>query len=222
MIAESIYTNSDNFTAFPEPGDVFASDFEKSVMLPLAMYRPERFNEEILLATPFGDSEGLVGKEDLNEFIGEEWYSYSKVEDKWKLDCTPEDLSPFEYNFRGTKAETLKSYLETKKKLIEFGSLPKPSKCTSPGGNYPLFIPKEEISSGSNWFASLSKRVPFRLLDQTSEYSSKLAIFYDGSGNAYQYLGYLYSDVYTRCLNPQLHFLYCAPTRRVLVGLEFY
>ncbi|ABC31259.1 hypothetical protein HCH_04559 [Hahella chejuensis KCTC 2396] len=219
MTAESIYTNSDNFTAFPEPDDVFASDVEKSVMLPLAKYRPEGFNEEILLATLFADSEGLVGRGDLNEFIGGEWYSYSRVDGKWKLDCSPEDLCLYVE----MKEETQEEYLKQKLQFKEFGYVPNPN-CVElpyPDNAHILFTPRNKIHRFSNWFTGIRDAIHWELLDECDEYGNQYGSCFDSKGNAYQYIGHAYSGAYTYHLNADLHFLYCKATDRVLVAMEF-
>ncbi|ARU54562.1 hypothetical protein OLMES_0458 [Oleiphilus messinensis] len=98
MEYKSIYKNNDIFTAFPDPEEVFATDLEKSLLLPLGVYHlTDNGVHDILLAAPLGDEEGMIGKRNLKDRCGETWLSYSKKNGKWALECSLENFRSFDH-----------------------------------------------------------------------------------------------------------------------------
>ncbi|WP_020406199.1 hypothetical protein [Hahella ganghwensis] len=222
---EPIYENNEQFTAFPDPDEVFLTDLDKSMMLPLALYRPHQ-GQEILLAVPFGDEEGLIGKTSVSEECGEEWVTYSRHGDKWSLDCSADDLSSFDWTMGGgTKKGAIEDYRKNREAFARKGCILNPyykpnSKSYSPP-RFPLFTPKEYAYWGSNWFAGISSVWKYRDHEIPSGKPYSNVIVMDSQGNEYDYLGYADSCLYCGYLNPELHFLYSKACERVLLALEF-
>ena len=79
MDGYKIFENCDQYTAFPEADDVFASDFEKDNLLPFGMLQVDvgGIVHDVLIAAPIADDEGMIGRQNVGEHCGGTWLTYS-------------------------------------------------------------------------------------------------------------------------------------------------
>jgi hypothetical protein len=218
MESTPIYENNDKFRAFPGADAVFASDVEKELLLPLALYQlSEDGGHEVLLAVPIGDEQGMIGKKNLGEHCGETWLTYSRKNGKWALDCDPKDLLPFE-----PVADEVKSSFQARKaQFLEKSFLPW---WKSNGDNKcELFQVGGIVTSYYNWYVDLRKHVQHRLEDIPGEEhkEEKVVTLIGNEGHDYLYLGLLNVGAYSGPLLADAHFFYNTFSEKVLVIYDY-
>ncbi|GLS24928.1 hypothetical protein [Marinibactrum halimedae] len=225
MYGEPIYENNEFFTAFPEADEVFYSEVEKERFLPLGTFhlQTDEGQHDVLIAAPIGDEVAMIGKENYGEYCGETWLTYSKVNGRWKLDCSADQLLDFGVCFE--EASQIFFNLRRIFELNGFLAEPLSEVRVFPKGakKIPLFQLQSYARCGYNWCGDIKENFSCVLSDVVdglpkSPYGRdrKLSIF-DGEGNAYTYLGY----TFTKALAPDLFYFYNLATERVLVVHEF-
>jgi hypothetical protein len=212
----AIYENCDQYTAFPESDEVFYSDYEKQVMLPLGIMHIEieGVRHDALLAVPtISHKEGIIGYENIGERCGELWLTYSKVDGKWALDCLPDELCELEL----APPKVRERYEERKALFKKYHCLPFEGNLND---KRPLVWCGDEVSNLSNLFVHVQKHIPNTLRDAPGGMGEKLVTFESVDGGEYIRLGrlsgWLYSGLagyFVFFLNPVLE--------RVLVVVEY-
>ena len=221
MKSKVFYKNCDQYTAFPEENDVFASEFEKNSLLPFGILKVDvsGVNHDVLIAAPIADDEGRIAKRNLADTCGGTWLSYSKRGNKWALDCSPDDLLSFHINRLPAKVS-----LQSKKEFFNSHHFI-PNRDPRAENGLPIFeIGGEAPTTRSNWYVRLRNYIPSRLEDIPGKESSEQKFFtlVDADGHDYVRLGVTYAGVYTNVLMPQLHYYYSPLSHKVLVIHEFY
>ncbi|GLS24931.1 hypothetical protein [Marinibactrum halimedae] len=219
MKNEPIYENNELYTAFPDPDEVFYSEVEKERFLPLGTFhlQTDEGQHDVLIATPLGDEEGLIGKDNYGEFCGETWLTYSKVNGKWKMDCSVDDL----LNFDAYYEKANNGLKEAKKIFNENKCLP--SRSSRGDGKIPLFSIQSYPSYLYNWFSDVEEYFNFALREVDKEEldssfdEDKAVTLFDSEGNQYVYIG----STNKSFLMARLFFFYNVKAERVLVIFEY-
>ncbi|MCG8610403.1 MAG: hypothetical protein MI864_07690 [Pseudomonadales bacterium] len=223
MNYEPIYESNERFTAFPDPDEVFSTDFEKAMLLPLGIYRPSiGNNNEILLAAPYGDEQGYISNRNRGQHCGETWLTYSKHDGKWRLDCSPDELASFDIY----KEDAIDAYSSRKEGFKNDGFIRNPrfvegSEVIGADGQpirekITLFnLTTEYASSGENWFGGIEQYLPFKVLQDVDSHGFDLVMLLDESGFEYKYLGHVCAAKYApKILFVDIHFFYSPFNRR--------
>ncbi|GLS24930.1 hypothetical protein [Marinibactrum halimedae] len=224
MKSEPIYENNELYTAFPDPDEVFYSEVEKERFLPLGTFhlQTDEGQHDVLIAAPIGDDEAMIGKENYGEFCGETWLTYLKVDEKWRLDCSPDQLLDFEIAFD----EAYQIYSDFKRVFKLNGFLPVSMRGVKEYSKdvrkISLFYHQEYACYGYNWLGGVAKCFDYKLKDidgvsKSTHAEDREVLIYDDKNNKYEYLGY----VVTRALYQKMFYFYCPNTERVLVINEF-
>ena len=197
-----IYENCDKYRAYPEPDEVLLSDFEKENLLPFGILKVNVDNvvHEVLIAAPIADEEGLIGKEEIGEFCGGEWLTYSKRDGK---------RQEIRRSYNERKAEYLqnKCFLnwedKTKAPIFGFGGC----ECT--------------ISWA--WYSRIKGHISCRLEDipgQEDQKEKKVTLVGD-DGCDYLWLGTVNASVYSSRLPQDVRIFYNPMSKRVLVIYDY-
>ena len=215
MDSYEIYENCDQYTAFPEVDDVFASDFEKECMLPLGIMHVDIDDavHNVLLAVPtISDEGGFIGRDNIGEYCGELWLTYSKRNGRWSLDCEPLDFRSLDQ----APDEVRVIYEESKSLFKEHGFIPSPYL-----DKLPLLKIGGEITSYGNVYAYTRKFIPNVLRDRVGEPPArKLVTFIGGDGGEYVHLGRANGGVYSACAG-DFEFFFNPSKDRVLTIIEY-
>jgi hypothetical protein len=216
MDTSSIYENCDQYTAFPDADQVFYSDYEKEVMLPLGMMHVDfdGVQYDVLLAVPtISHEEGIIGYENIGERCGEFWITYSNVDGKWALDSLPDELCELEF-----APPKVRERYEERKALFEI------HRCLPFEGDInhklPLLRLGHEITNLSNLFTRLDRYIPSSLRDIPYGYGEKLVTFESSEGGEYIYLGRLTGWIYCGLFGDFM-FFFNTVLGRVLVVVDY-
>lgn len=217
METNSIYENCEQFTAFPDENDVFYSDYEKEVMLPLGIMHVDidGLKHDVLLAVPtISDDEGFIGCENIGERCGTLWLTYSKVEGKWALDCLPDETRELDQ----APPEVRLKYQERKELFKKLHYIPSPHS----GDRFSLFRLGDELTTHSNLYVFVGGYISHTLQDIPGEENrdEKLVTFESDDGGEYILLGRASGGVYS-CLLGKFVFFFNSVISRVLVVVEY-
>lgn len=220
MDTMEIYEDCEQFSAFPEAGDVFASDFEKENLLPFGILKVDvdGTSHDVLIAAPIGDDEGRVGKSDLGECCGGLWLTYSKKNGKWSIDCSPEDLLSFDL----VRPEALASFEKRKDFFLRNGFLPSRRSEDIPLAMFR--VGDAESNSGWNWYKRVKNHIPNRLDDMPGyeQYRQKHVTLIGQDGNEYLWLGSVNARAYSDpLLATDVRVLYSPAPERVLIIFDY-
>lgn len=214
-----ICDSGDEYTLFPDADDVFYSDFEKENMLPFGILKVDINGvvHNVLIASPIGDEEGLIGKKEVGERCGGEWLTYSKKNGKWAIDCSPDELLPFDYK----KEEILDSYNQRRKMFYQDGTFP--SKPTAEQRTV-IFKRGDDESWNGSWFrGDVQSYISNRLEDipgHEEERWKRVTLIGD-DGNDYILLGTVDGGVYCDSFTALIYFFYNPVAERVLVIFSY-
>ncbi|GLS24929.1 hypothetical protein [Marinibactrum halimedae] len=224
MKSEPIYENNELYTAFPEPDEVFYSEVEKERFLPLGTFhlQTDEGQHDVLIAAPIGDDEGMIGKNNYGEFCGETWLTYSKVNGKWKLDCSPDQLLDFSICF--DEVDCIFKKLKRIFQLNGFLSHPLKEEVKSPESEkISLFSLMSYMSHGYNcsydvvkYFKYVLEGVDEQKLEPPFKEDKEIK-YMDSNYNEYVFLGCAGANA----LIHEMFFFYNVVTKRVLVVNEF-
>ena len=221
MDSTKLFRNTDQYTLYPDPDKVLSTEFEIDSLLPLGILSLDigREKHDVLIAVPFADDEGMIGKGDLGERCGGTWLTYLNQNGKWALGCSPEDLLSFHIN----RSLVKESFYERKKIFERCGYLPNYARDKAPaqlfeyGGDRP--------TTGENWFGRVRDYIPNRLEDLPGQENHRKKHFtlVGNDGNDYVMLGTVKPGVYTTVLSYTIvHFFYNPSAKTVLLIHDFY
>jgi len=214
-----ICDSGDEYTLFPDADDVFYSDFEKENMLPFGILKVDINGvvHNVLIASPIGDEQGLIGEKEIGERCGGEWLTYSKKNGKWAIDCSPDELLPFDYK----KEEILDSYNQRRKMFYQDGTFP--SKPTAEQRTVIFKRGDDESTNFHNWYISVQSYISNRLEDIPGHEEArwKRVTLVGDDGNDYIVLGSVEGYVYSAPFTAQILFFYNPAAERVLVIFNY-
>lgn len=222
MDSIKLFSNTDQYTLYPEVDQVFLTEFEIESMLPFGIFSIDigGVKHDILIAVPIADDEGKIGRANLGERCGGTWLSYSnRGGKKWALDCMPDDLLSFHIN----RAPAIASFQERKKLFENYGYLPNYAESKAPAQVFELG--GERPTTYENWYGRVRNYISNRLVDIPGEENEEQKFFtlIGEDGNDYVMLGTVRPGVYTKVLSYTIvHFFYNPMSKRVLVIQDFY
>lgn len=220
----SLFSDTEDFSAFPESDELFYSNFEKEVLLPIASIKHK--GDVVLIAAPVEPDEGLIGEESesyYNETCRANWISYTLVNGKWKLDCSENFFRKGSSSYIRKKwyPEVLSYYNMAKNFYRKNGFL-----------NYELSDGLEPniknraslFNTGcialelSNWhsFTDVKYRIKYNTLHKMEE-----VIILDEKNREYDYLGCFDSFFYMLPQTYSLHVFYQPIKKQVLLTFEY-
>lgn len=220
----SFYSDNEDFLAFPESDDVFYSNFEKEVLLPIALIKHK--GDEVLIAAPIEPEEGLIGEEikrHYNDTCRENWISYTLVDKKFKLDCCEDFFrkGSTRYLSKNWYPDVLSYYAMAKDFYKNNGYLNyKLSKDLNADINHrqPLFNTGCIAKERSNWhvFTDVKYKTRYDIQEKEEE-----VVVLDEMDREYDYLGYFDSFIYMLPQTYILHVFYHSKKKQVLLTFEY-
>jgi hypothetical protein len=220
----SLFNDTEDFLAFPESNEIFYSNFEKDVLLPIASIKHN--GDVVLIAAPIEPDEGLIGEEvecHYNETCRENWISYTFIDGKLKLDCSESYFrkGSSRYISQSWYSEVSSYYNMAKDFYRKNGFLNyEITKDLEPNINHrkSLFNTGCIAKERSNWhsFTDVKYKTRYNPNEKTEE-----VVILDELGREYDYLGYFESFFYMLPQTYSLHVFYQPIKKQVLLTFEY-
>lgn len=237
MAVKELFTNSDFYTAFPDPNSVFASAKEKEFLVPIGVlskyYFDTSVDDDVLLAMPIEAVDGLIGESTFEYHTAtccENWLSYSLVNGKWELDCDEKYFLGSDKNADWVSelyAESKTHFAKAKAYFLKHAELCLLTSRESKPPKQPLIELGGNAFGLSNWYNYVGD-MPHLIVEKMAqidpsepEEMCETVVMLNNDNQEYMYLGCVWSYLYIAPQTAWVHFFYDARQKRVLMTFDY-